>query len=225
VAISFVAASANGGVSISSMPSHVAGDMLLLWICTINGPPSIPSGWVVLSQANISTTYYTLAYRLAQSDAEMSGSWTPGLGGNYTAICCACYRSTEGKILAVGSFSNSGGTSAGSGQNVNYASSNSSGIADSNITGKWQIGMICHRMGDTDIDVAPSGMTARCDASGTLGAGAAMHDTAANDASWPSTNYTLTAGTSGAYRTHVLELIETDYEAGGGGGNIIVTEE
>ena len=216
VAQAIVTPGASGTMSLSSMPTHAAGDLLLFY-ATCNGYSVIPlppsnSGLVVCEVGSFSTLRSVVGYKIAASGSETSGTWTNGV----THLGCLVYRSSVGMPVLGFSANNSG--TVGSGGNINYAANPkySTSIAET-----WFVGLVTHRQVNTDIEVAPSGMTNRDSVQNSVGE-IAMHDTNGNSASWPSTNYTLTAGTSSVYLSHVFELLEVTASSG---GSIIVVED
>jgi len=227
VAISFIDAvleanpspSGSSTQALSAMPTHAAGDLLLFYCCC-NGygvvpQPPVDSDIVIFASNASSTLRFLVGYKIAASDSEVSGTWT----NSTTHLGCVSYRGGGGNMVFPAAWSTFGG-GAGSGQNITYPA-----VADlSKVTGeKWFAGLVQHRQTNTDVETAPSGMTNRGSANGSVGE-FAMHDSNGDLSSWPLTNYTLTAGTSSSYIATVVSLVEIP-AVGSGGGNIIVIED
>jgi hypothetical protein len=198
------------------MPTHAAGDLLLFFACCApySKPPRPPAEVAFFTQASFGTTVISMGYRIAESDSETSGTWTDGI----TQLGCCVYRGSAGNIVVPGYVTGSANAS-GSGGTIVYPI-----IADYQTPiDKWFFGAVGHRQNNTDLEVAPTGMVNRTHTSGTFGE-IAMHDTNGSDAAWPTTTYTLTAGTSGNWVSRVIELVEIPYAAGGG-STVIVIED
>ena len=212
MSISATAAAANGD-SIT-IPTHQAGDTIVLAVYRhdSNTAATVPTGWVVKSQAGNATNSLIMATKIAASSAETSGTWT-----NATQLGCWVLQGSVG-LLLVGGIAAGGGT-AGSGGSINYPVL----TAASTLTNQWILAAAGHRSIDTDIETAPSGLTFRAGVVGASAGELALHDSNANRNTWATTNYTLTAGTSSGYRSAILQVCESDYlPAGGTGGGSLI---
>lgn len=204
--ISYVSASSVESDSLT-LPTHAAGDLILLVTYkTTNVLPAIPSGWASIYSATGSGHATVVAFKVAGSASETTGTWTDA-----THLSAVVYRS--GKVLTIGNFT-AIGASAGSGGTISYPAV----TGPSGITNKWHIGIVQHRSNNTDCEVAPTGMTNRTSLAGASAGEVAIHDTNANSAEWIATTYTLTAGTSAAYRGITMEIREMDLDVASGGG-------
>lgn len=226
MAIQFVSALAESTASpgpsntfaMSAMPSHQSGDLLLFFAgCAgYSKVPDLPANTIQVFQGQITSTAFVCGFRIANSSSETSGTF----GAGTTQIGCAVYRSSaSGCIVLPGHDVQGSSTSVGAGGNILYnaLSDRSQGID------KWFAGLVVHRSTDTDIESPPTGMTHRAGSAGALLGEIAMHDSNGTLSSWPATNYTLTTGTAGAYRSAVLELVELAIPSGG--QTIIVIED
>ena len=81
----------------------------------------------------------------------------------------------------------------------------------------WFIGTAGHRSNDTDIEVAPAGMTNRTSIAGGSAGELAVHDTNGTSVAWSATNYVLTAGTASSYRSIAAQIVEYEGPAASGG--------
>lgn len=100
----FVAAAGATSTSVS-MPSHQTGDILIMIAVGTAAPPSAPAGWTTIGTASRSLYHSVLAYKIASSGSETSGTWT---GAN--AVLCAVYRSSG--AITVGDASGTADSSA-----------------------------------------------------------------------------------------------------------------
>lgn len=196
-----------------SMPSHAANDLLVAIIYRHDSTtaPTAVAGWKLRNSTNANSNYLAIYTKIATSGAETFGTWT-----NATDVAVAVYRSGSGKY-ALSSGSNSAGGSATT--TINYAAigANNLGTKDSFILGAVGI-----RTTGSNADTAPSGMTQFANASGATAGELAVHDTAAEVASWSSTNFT--ASSSVTYRSLTLGIQETEFDipaSGGAGGPLI----
>lgn len=214
MAISFVGAASANADSLS-LPSHQAGDKIVLFVyrSASTAVPSIPSGWDVQQFTAGGSNGLLLASKIAASSAETSGTWTGA-----TQIAAGVYRGS--RVLNANITSITGST-AGSGGNITYTAP----TATSSTTEKWFIAAVGHRSNDTDCQVAPTGMTNRTSVAGASTGELAIHDTNGTAASWSTTSYTLTAGTSSGYRVIVVELTESAFAVSSGGGSLINSQQ
>lgn len=88
------------------------GDLLVAWVSRDGSvtTPTMPSGWESIVAGGASSLGYRLAYKVATSELESSGTWT-----NATSITISQYRPGAGYELSVGAWStgvNSSGTNA-----------------------------------------------------------------------------------------------------------------
>ena len=215
MAISATAAAANGD-SIT-IPTHQAGDLIVLAVYrnTSTNLATVATGWAANEGRGANTNSMMIATKFAASSGETSGTWT-----NATQLGCWVLRGSVG-LLSIGNVFGFGGTS-GSGNNINYPSL----FVASTTTNQWILAAAGHRSIDTDIETAPSGLTFRAGVVGTSAGELALHDSDGNLDTWSSTNYTLTTGTSGGYRTAILQVCESDHlPAGGTGGGSLINSQ
>lgn len=88
MAIQFVS-SASSNTNTITMPTHQAGDMLIMFAYKFNPGPVTPSGWSDV--AVTPETYAKVSYKIATSSSETSGTWT-----NATTLICMVYRGVYG---------------------------------------------------------------------------------------------------------------------------------
>ena len=206
--ISYVGASSVAGNSLT-LPTHQAGDLIVLVVFRegTNTAPANVAGWIGAETTQGGLNWLGIYWREAASAATVSGTWT-----NATHLAAAVYRPAANTRLAISRSTMTGGT-AGAGGNIAYA-----GIAQmSTPDDSWFIGCAGHRSIDTDIQVAPAGMTNRTSVVDGVGE-LVLHDTNSTQQVWTSTNYVLTAGTSDTYRSITAQIVECAIAAPSGGG-------
>lgn len=200
MSISFVAFQ-TGANSTSNLSVQV-GDLLLAWAFRDGntGAPTVPAGWNILNNAaGANTCGSALAWKYATSTSQASGTWT-----NATSLVIQAYRSTSGKKLSPGAFSQSGGSST----TINYPA-----LTLLNPFGNsWLVGFAGHRSVNVAVETPPSGMTNRSTVVDATDE-AAGHDTNGAVSSWSSTNVTG-GGTSSGYRVGLVEVFEIDDTVG-----------
>jgi len=215
--IQFVGAASAEAASVT-LPTHQAGDLIVLfaWNGGSLTVPTNPSGWFVIrrwSRSNNANRAGVIAYRMATSAAETSGTWT-----NAALIGVAIYRD-DVNILALG----------GDRCNTEINSTNFpynglpiyTSIAN-NTLGKmrsesgWVIGIGGANINDQSLETPPSGMINRTNLAGASINEISIHDTDGNVSSWPSTNVTLASTTVGV--SCVLEIFDSGIAKSSGGG-------
>jgi hypothetical protein len=80
--------SATGINSIVTMPTHAAGTLLVAYAFRDGSttPPTVPLGWTTIDSRGSSSCSEVLAYKLAASESEVSGTWTNATGLIITAV-------------------------------------------------------------------------------------------------------------------------------------------
>lgn len=191
------------GTDSVTMPSHQAGDLIIAFAFRSASTtiPTVPSGWITPSNSSVQNSGRAarVAWKIAASGAETSGTWT-----NAEGLVVHVYRgvSNRAPINGLISFGFGGGTSPQYNALEHFVRNDST---------SWVVGFYGHSMTDGTPTVAPSGMTNRTGAARTnckIGG----HDTNAATNSWTTASGDL-GGTSGSYISAVIELYE-DYSVG-----------
>lgn len=196
MAISIVS-TATGTNTISSMPSHANGDLLIMFSYRDGSTtaPSLASGWTNIADSGANSCSARIAYRWATSDSMTSGTWT-----NASSVILVVVRGAE----AVGDSAAGGGT----GTTMSFTALSSMVETDGT---SWVLGFVGHRATDTTITNAPSGMMNQASVSDATDQ-AAMHTTNGGVSSWSTTTVSI-GGTSSGWRTYTLEIVEEPFEA------------
>ena len=198
--------SASAQATTITIPTHQSGDLILIVANRNNSTAAtIPSGWVAysVSGTNVSSA---IGWKLAESSSEVSGTWT-----NASVLHCAVYRASG--ILAI---STAIAATVANSSTIIYPGLGNyrAGVLDN-----WYVATAIQLNSTNSLETAPSGM-ANINVESSSGVWkSVLHDTNASQLSnWASTNATLT--TSATYASRVLQLIEFDGPAFGGGGGI-----
>jgi surface protein len=182
---------AASGADSATLPAHQAGDLILAFAFRdgSTAATTLPTGWTSLASAGSNATHGRLAYKVAESSSETTGTWI-----NATTVVFLVYRGDYDltNIQAMDT------TTTGIGTTVTYPAANFwDDLA-------WTVAFAGHRSTDTSLETPPSGLTLR---DNTLDATdeTAAFDSTALSGGWPSTNVSI-GGTSSGWRTFVLRL-------------------
>lgn len=181
------------GTNSLTMPSHAAGDLLLMFAYRDGSTtaPALPAGWTDLNNGGTATNSCRIAYKIAASGSEVSGTWT-----NATSLICLVYRSDG--IIGVGGVARSSAAST----TVSYPA-----LTMVNTEGtSWVAGFGAHRSVNTNVQNAPTGMT---NITSVLDATdeAAAHDTNGPVSSWSLTTVSV-GGTSSGWIGATVEITD-----------------
>lgn len=175
-----------------TIPSgHQSSDYLLTFAFRDGSTtlPTVPAGWTLIKSQTGATCSGVLAYKVAASSSETSGTWT-----NATGLVCHVYRN----IGSIGTCVSTGPTASAT---VNYPADTLSNPFGSS----YVVGFAGHRSVNGSLATPPTGMVNRCVQEGATN-DLAGHDSNGGLSSWSSTNVS-TAETSSGYVTFVVEII------------------
>lgn len=196
-----------------TIPTHAKGNLIV--IAAARGDsgtlPTIPSGWLIANARSLNspTKSVLLAYKIATSSAETSGTWT-------SAQLLACGVWSDTTFLLAGTVNNANGTV---NNTVNYGPvSAASGVLASNLrmqqASGYLLGVAYSKQINSGIDTPPSGMSLVANGQGVSANQIAIHETTAAVSSWPSTNVTVASNID--WMTLLIERINTGYTPSGG---------
>lgn len=192
-AITFVGQTTAGGTT-ATIPARNAGDLIIVFAYRDGNAvaPTVPTGWTTISSSgSASANSSVLAYQIAPSTAGVTTStnWLKA-----SEIVVQVYRGTSASPIGATL------SQAGSGTTVTYPA------LPLNVTNgtSWVIGFAGHRSINTNLQNAPTGMTARSNRVDAI-AEVAGHDTNSGVSSWSAKNV-LIGGTSSGWMTRVLEI-------------------
>ena len=181
------------GTTSATLPAHVAGDLIVAFAFRdgSNTVPTLPAGWTDHANSGANTCSARVAYKYAASSSETSGTWTSA-----TSVIFAVYRSTNAILLGAVAVGGAASTT------VNYPALTLQDTSGSS----WVAAFSGHRSVDTNLQNAPTGMTARSTVVDATDE-AAGFDTNGGVTSWTSQNVSV-AGTSSGWRSYVVEIRE-----------------
>ena len=200
-----------------TMPTHQAGDMLVMYAGKVTGTGTIiiPSGWrVVCFRAINNSMSSVVAVKTASSGAEVSGTWTSA-----ELLACVVYRDSVNYLRVGGS--NQGGANSPT-TTITYPAiipygSNTS--PSSMRATSWVVGFGLSSVNTGSLETPPSGMTQnRATLAGASVGEIAIHDTVGDVSTWPATNVTIDAGNNHAA---VIELVDSGYAIAAASGGTI----
>lgn len=183
------------GTTSATLPTFANGDLALVFAFRDGSttPPSIPTGWTqILTRGTTTSCSQAVGWRRLQTGDTSTGTWT-----NATSVVVHIYRSSTTRACVGGSASNGGTTNT-----INYPAVTMQRTDSTS----WVAGFCGHRSTNQNIEVAPSGMTARSDTADATDE-AAGHDTNGAVSAWNSTNFTGT-GTASGWQSATIEIVE-----------------
>jgi hypothetical protein len=192
-----------------TIPTHQAGDLIIISANRNNTTaPTVPSGWVIVNNTGLSGASTSLAWKLAKTTTETSGTWT-----NASAMHVAVYRADTG-ILAV---STSLGAGSVSGTTVPYNGQANGLVYRTGLLDNWYFATAFQLNSANSLETAPSGMS-NINVESSAGVWkSVIHDTNASQLSnWSNTNVTVANIATG--QTRVIQIFEFDGPDFGGGG-------
>jgi hypothetical protein len=187
--------SASAAATSVTLPTHQRGDLII--IAAHRGDVAgltAPAGWVHIESRLAGTQALFVAYKIAASNAETSGTWTGA-----QQLIAVVYR---GAGLVIPGAENP--NSAGSGTSVTYSAFQ--GEPGSGVN-QWIVGFGATVTPATGIQVAPTGLTAIANVQAAVGHLAA-HDSNANS-TWATSQSTTI--TSGRWACVVLQIAESGF--------------
>lgn len=191
-----VISSSVGVSSVSPMPSHQAGDFLVIWGYRdgSSSPPTVPAEWspaVVATGSN--ALGYAVAVKTAASGSETSGTWTGASG-----LICAVFRPSTGHTISVGGTNTSGATTGITAPIPSVTLTGTNGRSR-------VLGMFAHVSGDLlPVDATTAGLTAITNNPHASDFGAMWITSEVS--SWAGATVTYSTGTSATHRQYAIEL-------------------
>lgn len=171
-----------------TLGTHAADDYLLA-VAVKDGSSAItvPSGWTTIATGSRAFGYYAVvAYKVAASGAETSGTWTGA-----EKLLIAAYDGVSG-IGGTSNYNNSSGTLYWNGVTMSVTNGTS-----------WVVGLAGMDSVSTGESSAPTGMTNRTTLESLYQTAVALHDSASGVSAW--NQHTTTTDADDAL-TVVIEL-------------------
>jgi hypothetical protein len=207
--ISIVGSTSELANSITTMPTHSAGNLLLCLAYNDGASTAVtlPSGWIDRYFAALgSGGYLRVGFKYAQSSSETSGTWT-------NADQLFMLSITGGANTLV--YPNYVSTNTGTSTTVNFAAQ-VAGTFQAGADDQALLSWAASRNSGNTL-TAPSGLTAEQSATDSANYVSQVCFQASRTTAWTSTN--ITVATSALYRSVMLSLVESPvYGASGGGG-------
>lgn len=175
-----------------AIPAHVADDLIVIFAyrSASTVTPTVPAGFTTINSGSANTNGHALAWKIATSSSETSGTWT-----NAEGIIAHVYRGASG-IGGQAQATNIVDPAAFPGITMTVTDGTS-----------WVAGFIGTRGRTSTVNNSPTGMVNR--ASVTLTSGSVgSDDTNGGVSSWTGANMTLTPA-GNRYRIAVVELVAT----------------
>jgi hypothetical protein len=190
--VSFVGAASAEATSLT-LPTHQAGDLLVMVCASTTAQITPPAGWLRLHVRYASDgggRSLTVAYKIAASASETSGTWT-----NAVTIICGVYRDDANYIIM--GPSRFTGASSTTGTTLAWPTMTATGDTPGILTpDQWVVAAAMTNQPASTIDSAPSGYTNRAVQAGTSATKIVLHDTNAAVASVSAVSQTYTTGSS-----------------------------
>jgi surface protein len=179
------------GITSATLPAHQAGDLIIAFAFRDGATTAttLPSGWSSIRSAGANTTHGRLAFKVAASGSETTGTWTDA-----TTVVFLVYRGDYDTTNITALIS----TSTAASTTVTYPD------ADFWKDLAWTVAFSGHRSINTSLETPPGTLTLR---NNTVDA---TDETAAFDSNgvssgWSSTDVSV-GGTSSGWRSFVLRL-------------------
>lgn len=195
-----------------SMPTHQAGDLLLVFAWNDNSAtaPTVPAGWVTRYNVGASGGTIVCAYKIAQSSSESTGTWT-----NADHVSVTVWYGGANSTIVPEFISGGSGTSVTINWGAQTAGTNLVNAEDRALVA-WGVNRnttnnLAQTLGAlTDLFVQGDGVNFQV----------AVKTQTGRTAIWASTS--ITVATSAFWRTLMVGLTEQTAYGVTGGGNVIL---
>jgi surface protein len=178
------------GTTSATLPAHQASDLILAFAFRSGSTAAttLPAGWTSIATVGANTTHGRLAFKIAESSSETSGTWTDA-----TRVIFQVYRNAEPANITFDALRS---TVTGSSTTVSYNAVNAwKDLA-------WTVAFMGHRSTDNSAGT-PTGLTAR---SSTNSSARMLGADSTNTSDVWATQTVNIGGTSSGWRTFVLRL-------------------
>jgi len=212
MSVSFIGATSAEATSLT-LPTHQAGDLLVMAAgkTGVSTAATVPAGWFIcLTRADsvVPARRVVLAWKIAASDSEVSGTWTDA-----ALLACLVYRNDNYATL-----SNSSGATTRASATVTYgplvSQAGVNNVSKLQAANSLLLGVVLTVENSGVSTTAPSGMTNRVALAGASSGYVAVHDTGSAVASWSNTSV---VGASEVNSVSVVaEILDTGIPKSGG---------
>lgn len=207
--------SATANANSVSFGTHAAGDTIIIggYRDGSNVGPTIPAGWHQLFSGGGNLLGFSVAYKIATSGSETSGTWASA-----TSLHAIVYRPATGKIIVPKYYSGNGASSV----SVNIAGQ-VVGTFENGSDDLWLLAFIAQRNSNNSLNTATwTGLTnVSSSTDGSSWQFVGNDSNATRTTAWASTTATVT--NSAAWQTRLLGLQEVPHLSTGGGGGLILS--
>lgn len=192
-----------------TIPAHSKGNLIVIVAARGDSGTlaTIPAGWLVANARSLNspTKSCLLAYKIAGSSAETSGTWT-----NAQLLACGVWSDTTIHGLTGPASSANGAANT----TVTYpAVAASSAVAANNVrmqqASGYLLGVAFAKQINSGIESPPSGMSLVANGQGASANQIAVHETTAAVSSWSITNVTVASSVD--WITLMIERVDTGY--------------
>lgn len=209
MAISRISSASNNSTSVT-IGTHDANDLILIMAFNDGSStaPTLASGWINVRNTGGNNTGYVLAYKIATSNAETSGTWT-----NADVVVAIVYRGGTNCLVIPAWLSDN---TFASGTTITLAAQ-PAGTFPTNISDFGVLGFCQSRSASNSLATNVfSGMTNIGSATDGSVWELAWHDQLPRTTAWPSTS--ITVANSAAHRAILFGLYEITYPSAGSSG-------
>ena len=207
--------SATANTTSVSIGTHAAGDTIIIagYRDGNNAGPTIPTGWYQLFSGGGNSTGFSVAYKIATSGSETSGTWASA-----TSLHAIVYRPATGKIIVPKYYSGNSASSV----SVNIAAP-VVGTFENGSDDLWLLAFIAQRNSSNSLNTATwTGLTnVSSSTDGSSWQFVGNDSNATRTTAWASTTATVT--NSAAWQTRLFGLQEVPHLSTGGGGGLILS--
>lgn len=179
------------GTTSATLPAHQTGDLILGFAFRDGSTtlPTLPTGWSSIDTNTTTSTAARLAYKVATSNSETTGTWT-----NASSVIFLVYRNVN--VTNLGFIDSE---ASGVGTTVTYA-----------VNGYWQglsriVAFAGHRSVDTSLETPPGDLTLIVNTVDATDEVSAFQSTVDNYGNWNSTNVSV-GGTSSGWISFTTRL-------------------
>ena len=205
--------SATANANSVTFGTHAAGDTIIIagYRDSSNSGPNVPAGWYVVFSGGGNSTGFSIAWKIATSAAETSGTWT-----NATSLHAIVYRPASGKVVYPAYYSGNSAVSV----SVNIAAQGAGTFAIGS-DDLWLLALIAQRNSSNSLNTATwTGLTnVSSSTDGSSWQFVANDSNSTRTTAWASTTATVT--NSASWQTRLFGLQEVPHPSSGGGGLIL----
>lgn len=206
MAISRIGSASAAATTITIPAGHLNGDIIImLAFNNASGiAPTLPAGWTSIGNSTLNVIGTQLAYKIAGSSSETSGTWTSA-----TSLMCIVYRGVSTNKLPIATQSTNGKNNANNNTSVLWQALQPMQCGGTS----WVIAFAAIKSINTGIESCPSPLTnfinvvsatdeiAAADSNGTI------LSFINNGGNYTSSLGASVGGTAGAWHTWVFELM------------------